>query len=530
MATNRTKNKLGQYFTPRHIAGLMLSMAKGGESSQVLEPSAGEGVFLDILQESNFKNITGIEIDSELASKTSHNVINESFLNHPLERKYDLVIGNPPYIRWKDLDDRSKEEFKSQPEWNFLFNSLSDFLIPFISKSIKHLNQGGELIFVTPSFWMHTQHSSMLREWMLTQGNITDIVHFDEASVFPKVASSIIIFRFEKKIIPGRPVNLHTYLGPNKIPTLNLTLENTELFSKQEIPPFTPKSHWTLAPESVQKRLNFFEDSCFEISTEVLFKEKSKSTLGDLVQIANGMVSGLDEAFKVSPELLAKLTEEELSVLIDVTKAYLLKPVFTDEIVHYIDIPNGLTESHVREKFPNLITHLEGYKEDLLKRYSYNRELPFWEWAFRRSESFFFDGKPKAFVPCKERLTSKPQIRFSMVPNGVIATQDVTGFAPRPEIRESLEYIVAFLTLPEVTDWVRYRGLMKGGVAEFSERPLSEIPVRRIHWEDVVEVELHDQITKLFQQLKNDSLGDQLEMVKAMHKLIYQLLKTPISI
>jgi adenine-specific DNA-methyltransferase len=242
------------------------------------------------------------------------------------------------------------------------------------------------------------------------------------------------------------------------------------------------------------------------------------------------MVSGLDEAFKVTPELLTKVTKEELSVLIDVTKAYLLKPVFTNETVHYIDIPNGLSEVEVREKFPNLIDHLEWFKDDLLNRYSYNRELPFWEWAFRRSEAFFFDGKPKAFVPCKERLTSKPQIRFSMVPTGVIATQDVSSFAPKPETRESLEYIVAFLTLPEVTDWVRFRGLMKGGVAEFSERPLSEIPLRRIHWENDSEVKIHDRVTQIFRQLKNDSLGDQIEMAKEMHKLIYQLLKSSVSV
>jgi len=530
MATNRTKNKLGQYFTPRHVAGLMLSLAKSGGEAKVLEPSAGEGVFLDILYESSFKDFTGVEVDPDLASKSSHKVINESFLNHPLSNKYDLIIGNPPYIRWKDLDDRSKEEFKLQPEWNTLFNSLSDYLIPFISKSIKHLNDGGELIFVTPSFWMHTQHSAMLREWLLTQGNITHVVQFDEASVFPGVASSIIIFRFEKKITKNLPVHLHTYIGPRKLPIVNLILENPDLFSKQEIPAFSANTHWTLAPDTVQKRLNAFEDSCFEISTEVLFEGKRKSTLGDLVQIANGMVSGLDEAFKVTPELLTKVTKEESSVLIDVTKAYLLKPVFTNETVHYIDIPNGLSEAEVREKFPNLIDHLEWFKDDLLKRYSYNRELPFWEWAFRRSETFFFDGKPKAFVPCKERLTSKPQIRFSMVPNGVIATQDVTSFAPKPETHESLEYIVAFLTLPEVTDWVRFRGLMKGGVAEFSERPLSEIPLRRIHWENDSEVKIHDRITEIFKQLKNDSLGDQLEIAKEMHKLIYQLLKTTVSI
>jgi adenine-specific DNA-methyltransferase len=307
-------------------------------------------------------------------------------------------------------------------------------------------------------------------------------------------------------------------------------VENKEIFKLERIPSFKKNQHWTLAPQNIQERLNRFEESCLYLSDGTLFKEETKSTLGDLVQIANGMVSGLDEAFKVTPELLTKVTADEKEALIDVTKAYLLQPMYTDETVHYIDIPNGLSEDEVRLKYPNLIQHLEKFRDDLSQRYSYNRELPFWEWAFRRSESFFFDGKPKAFVPCKERLTSKPYIRFSLVPNGVIATQDVTSFAPKADTRESLEYIVAFLCLPEITDWVRLRGLMKGGVAEFSERPLSEIPFRRIRWDDEHEVKLHDEITRMFNSLKNDSEGDRKIVARNIQEHIYNLLELPISI
>lgn len=524
MAQKRDKNKLGQYFTPRHVAGLMLSLAKSDFNARILEPSSGEGVFLDILNEAGFKNVTGVEIDPTLSNHHAFEVLNESFLAHNPASKYDMVIGNPPYIRWKDLDESAKEEFKSLPDWNILFNSLSDYLIPFISKSISHLSDGGELIFVTPSFWMHTQHSANLREWMLTQGSISEVLVFDEAAVFPGVASSIIIFRFVKGTPKAEPIQLLTWVGARKLPTVNLTIDDKEMFSRIEIPQFKSKHHWTLAPQSIQNRLDNLEESCSVTEVDSLFTEPKKSKLGDLVDIANGMVSGLDAAFKVDETLLGKLTHKEQTALMDVTKAYQLEPVFTSETVHYINIPEGLVESIARTDYPNLIAHLEKNKEDLLKRYSYDRDLPFWEWAFRRSESFFFNGKPKAFVPCKERLTSKPNVRFSLVPNGVIATQDVTAFAPKEGVRESLEYIVAFLTLPEITDWVRHRGLMKGGVAEFSERPLSEIPFRRINWVDLREAKIHDQVTSMFKELQGDSQGDSAQIKKSIHSLIYSLL------
>ncbi len=136
MAQKREKNKLGQYFTPRHVAGLMLSLSDCDFDAHILEPSCGQGVFLDILSESGFTNVVGVEIDPELAKHPVFEVKNESFLSHDASTKYDMVIGNPPYIRWKDLDESAKQEFKSLPDWNVLFNSLSDYLIPFISKSI----------------------------------------------------------------------------------------------------------------------------------------------------------------------------------------------------------------------------------------------------------------------------------------------------------------------------------------------------------------------------------------------------------
>lgn len=530
MAQKREKNKLGQYFTPRHVAGLMLSLSRSDFAARILEPSCGQGVFLDILSEAGFSNVTGVEIDPDLASHSVFEVKNESFLSHDPGQSYDLVIGNPPYIRWKDLDESAKEEFKSLPDWNVLFNSLSDYLIPFISKSISHLSEGGELIFVTPSFWMHTQHSQNLREWMLTQGNMRQILAFDEAAVFPGVASSIIIFRFVKGVPDEKPIDLYTWLGLRRLPSENLTIENSELFEHTLIPAFKSRHHWTLATEDVQVRLDNLEASCSSSDDGVLFSDSKKITLGDVVDIANGMVSGLDAAFKVDDALFQHLNSKEKAALMPVTKAFQLEPVFTDRTLHYINIPQGLSEAEVRATYPNLIAHLETMKPELLKRYSYSKDLPFWEWAFRRSETFFFNGKSKAFVPCKERLTSKPHVRFSLVPDGIIATQDVTAFSPKEGVRESLEYIVAFLTIPEITDWVRHRGLMKGGVAEFSERPLAGIPFRRIDWNDEVEVAAHDQIRAKMLELKTDTAGDRAQAVKAMHKLVYKLLRLTESI
>jgi len=61
-------------------------------------------------------------------------------------------------------------------------------------------------------------------------------------------------------------------------------------------------------------------------------------------------------------------------------------------------------------------------------------------------------------------------------------------------VEESPLYLLAMLNYPGLYEWVRYKGLMKGEVAEFSEKPLSAMPVRLIDWTSPSEVGAHDQV------------------------------------
>jgi len=108
------KNKFGQYFTPKVVANFMIDMATITEHSKVLEPSCGEGVFLELLQQRGCKNVAAYEIDSTLSLRFQ-NVRYESFVSAVIDEKFDLVIGNPPHIRSKNLEDDLKAELSYTP-------------------------------------------------------------------------------------------------------------------------------------------------------------------------------------------------------------------------------------------------------------------------------------------------------------------------------------------------------------------------------------------------------------------------------
>ena len=191
------KNKFGQYFTPEVVANFMLDLADIDKHSKILEPSCGEGIFLQLLENKGFNNLTAYEIDTELAQDFAC-VRYESFISAIINEKFDLIIGNPPYIRWKNLEESLKNELSTNIIWNKYFNSLCDYLYIFILKSIELLKENGQLIFICPEYWMSTTHSLSLRNYMVDNGYFEEIYHFNETPIFDNVTVSIVIFKFIK--------------------------------------------------------------------------------------------------------------------------------------------------------------------------------------------------------------------------------------------------------------------------------------------------------------------------------------------
>jgi adenine-specific DNA-methyltransferase len=506
---NITKNKFGQYFTPEVVANFMIELADLSKNSSILEPSCGEGVFLKLLQSKGFENLTAFEIDEDLAQEYT-GVRYESFVSAKIDEKFDLIIGNPPYIRWKNLEAELKQELSNNPTWNKHFNSLCDYLYIFILKSIELLNDNGQLIFICPEYWMNTTHSVSLRNYMVSNGYFEEIYHFNETPIFEKVTVSIVIFKFVKSTRKSTKIKVAKFYANQKltIDTLN-KLKFQENFKDAEylkVSQFKYNERWLLQSDKVRKELSVLENNCLKKNQNSLlnlFNEQRLEfhTIGDFCDIGNGLVSGLDKAFQVNGH---SLNEQEKRATIDVVKAKDLKPFFAESITKYIYIKEGLEETEFIENYPNFYNHFQKHKEDLGKRYQYNRKINYWEWVFLRNFNLFSKSEKRIFVPCKERISNKNYFRFALVDEGIFPTQDVTAVFRKTDTKESIEYILAYLNNPIIFDWLKCNGIVKGNIVEFSEKPISSIPYRVIDWTNSEELELHEKITlKTKQFIKN---------------------------
>ena len=71
----------------------------------------------------------------------------------------------------------------------------------------------------------------------------------------------------------------------------------------------------------------------------------------------------------------------------------------------------------------------------------------------------------------------------------------MTGIVLKPNCKESIEYVLAYLNNERVFNWLRFNGIVKGEIVEFSEAPIASIPYLVIDWNNEEQVLLHDRIT-----------------------------------
>ena len=191
---------LGQVFTPQNIVATMLQLRKNYGS--VLEPSCGDGVFFN-----NIANCTGIEIDKAVCPNGAYNI---DFFDFSLENKFDTIIGNPPYVRFQDILPETKRKLDMS-----LFDERSNLYLFFIEKSIKHLSDRGELIFITPRDFLKASSAMKLNKFIFENGTITDYIELGDQKIFNGYSPNCAIWRFEKKNYSKKTNVLKEFLFQN---------------------------------------------------------------------------------------------------------------------------------------------------------------------------------------------------------------------------------------------------------------------------------------------------------------------------
>lgn len=204
----------GAYFTPEAITTQVVRIihAAGWVHGCVLEPSCGDGAFLTPI--SKIATTERLSVDAIELDDDSYEVVHKRFgrvagfvLTHgdffdfyknQDQKVYDLILGNPPYIRYQYLTEEQRAEIGTILSENGMrVNKLVNAWVGFVVACMQLLKEGGHLVFVLPAELLQVKYSEDLREYLLRRCSKLTVITFEKL-VFPEIEQEVVVLMVEK--------------------------------------------------------------------------------------------------------------------------------------------------------------------------------------------------------------------------------------------------------------------------------------------------------------------------------------------
>jgi adenine-specific DNA methylase len=307
LIADATPDKLrGGFYTPEPIAEFILRWGiNGSKDFDILEPSCGDGVFLEQLQKHKlkYKSITAIELDEIEALKAekitlkNKQIINDDFhtyCNNTLQR-FDLVVGNPPFIRYQFFDRKQQIEagdiFKRA---GLTYSKLTNAWVSFvIGSSLLLKESGGKIGFVLPAEILQVSFAKQLRNFLAHFYNKINIISFEKL-VFPNIQQEVVLLLCEKNNTKSHNIEHIELKDASELKTLDVAI----LKSPKKRIDFKA-SKWTFYFLE-QEEIDFLENIAIN---------RNIPTLGDFADVEVGITTGSNDFFTVP---LSTIEEYEL--------------------------------------------------------------------------------------------------------------------------------------------------------------------------------------------------------------------------
>lgn len=304
-----TKEKLrGGFYTPLPIARFIIDWALHDlDNASILEPSCGDGAFIQALKESDkrFKSFLGIELEPEEAEKavkiglSNTNIRQEDFLKYYIQesqqKDFDVLVGNPPYIRYQFLDKEQKSYAKKILEHsNVKHSKLMNAWVTFVVGGINLLKSGGKVGLVLPAELLQVGYASQIREYLARELKDILIITFEEL-VFEEIQQEVVLLMGTKNATSDKKSHTINHLELPNAKSLDLQkVISQDKRNKKRILDFTDK--WTYY---------FLNKEHISLLSEAESIRGLKS-IGELSDVQVGITTGANKFFTVSKDTVDK--------------------------------------------------------------------------------------------------------------------------------------------------------------------------------------------------------------------------------
>ncbi|ENS5297006.1 class I SAM-dependent DNA methyltransferase [Campylobacter jejuni] len=416
---------------------------------------------------------------------------------------FDLIIGNPPYIKENDNKDLFTNTKKLRT-----YQGKMDIWYHFVGRGFDILKNNGYLAFIATNNWVTNSGAKKLRNIVLEESQILSLVDFSSFMVFDSASIQTMIMQFQK-IKPPKNYEFHfakiTTQTPIYEDVINLLknekTQNNEILSIN----LTPKKF-------IDKTLNFTKSDYEELFNKI---QKYGKFYLEESEVAQGIVPAIDEAFVIKDKNVFSKNEQCFIKEYYTGLSGKFYSSFTDKYLIYLSNKNY---SGNLDDLPNLKQHFQKYKE-ILKESKIKYKTPNKPYFYlhrEREEKFFKKGEEKIIsqVRCIE-------------PIFVYSNENFYGSRALFFIqtcRINLKYLTGVLNSKLIAFWLKHKGKIQGNLFKIDKEPLLNIPVVNINSKNEKLanklISLVDEILKAKEQDKNANTQ---ELENKINSIVYKL-------
>jgi len=273
---------------------------------------------------------------------------------------FDVVIGNPPYVRLETMKDISE----AMSNMNYkTFEKRGDLYCLFVEKGFNLLKQNGIISFIMPNKWMQAGYGKSLREFFL-QYELNQLIDFGDIQIFEGVTTYPCIF-VSRKAQPKKVVNVSVLSSIHSDDFYSNVTLSAEKFEISKLNSET----WVLSSSNDQKLIECLKRS-FPKLIEVINEEAFR-----------GIIPGLSEAYIIDEETKIKLIHKHISsenIINPIVRGRNMKRYGIPQLSEcdFIILAKYGSYQHLEKDYPAIYERLQTFEVDLKKRGQCNGSKP----------------------------------------------------------------------------------------------------------------------------------------------------------
>ena len=389
------------------------------------------------------------------------------------QKKFDFVVGNPPYVRVHYLDEKTKKYIIENYDSAY---SNFDLYIIFIEQGIKWLKDKGKFGYIVSNQFMTREYGRKLRGFISKNAKINQLVDFGDSGVFKDATNYPLIISVEKrapdkddciKLIKVRKSKddliKEIYSKFKERKYSNEFLEINEIFQKN-----LSADMWMLLPQKIYDFLLRLEKNCSPLKS-LLAKE------GTVV----GVQTGFNEAFVLREDTINdhRLEKDLIKKLLDSKDVRRWKINWSGQYLIYPYVEKNrktvlIDENSLKNDYPNTFEYLKNNKDRLLKRWGGKK---WYELVTARSFELF--QKRKILTPTLSNTNN-----FTYDDNGFYFAKGAGGsygILLENDDKNFYLYILALLNSSLINFYLRlFLPVKAGGWYEYNSQFLDRIPIK----------------------------------------------------